>query len=61
MDHLSWHGGRLETAYDRQRDLKVRAGTGFHVERVTDVAIDHHLDETVDDLLAVWRRVRERR
>ena len=61
VDHLSWHGGRLETAYDRRRDLQLRASTGFHVERVTDVAIDHHLDETVDDLLAVWRRVRERR
>ena len=52
VDHLSWHGGHLEGAYDRRRDLKVRARTGFHVERVTDIAIDHHLDETIEDL---WR------
>jgi hypothetical protein len=61
VDHLSWHGARREGACDRRRDLKVRARTGFHVERVTDVAIDHHLDETIEDLLAVWHRVRAMR
>jgi hypothetical protein len=60
VDHLSWHGARLEGAYDRRRDLKVRAGTGFHVERVTDIAIDRYLEETIGDLLAVWIRVRAR-
>ena len=24
VDHLSWHGFRSETAYDRRRDLKMR-------------------------------------
>ncbi len=57
VDHLSWHGGRHEGAYDRRRDTKVRL-TGAHVERVTDVAIDHRLDETVEDLWRLWQRLR---
>jgi hypothetical protein len=55
VDHLSWHGGRVETAYDRRRDLRVRAD-GHHVERVTDLAIDHDLDATIEDLWAIWQR-----
>jgi very-short-patch-repair endonuclease len=58
VDHLSWHGARLEGAYDRRRDRKVRATTGYHVERVTDMDIDHDLQETIADLLTVWQRVR---
>jgi hypothetical protein len=61
VDHLSWHGGRVQGAYDRWRDLKVRAVTGSEVERVTDIAIDHHLAEAVEDLWVVWQRVRARR
>jgi hypothetical protein len=57
VDHLTWHGGRHESAYDRRRDTKVRLA-GCHVERVTDVAIDHHLDETVNDLWELWQRLR---
>jgi hypothetical protein len=57
VDHLSWHGGRFETAYDRWRDLKVRAHTGFHVERVTDIALDHYLEETVEDLRTLWQSI----
>jgi hypothetical protein len=57
VDHLSWHGGRFETAYDRWRDLKVRARTGFHVERVTDIALDQFLEETVEDLWALWQSI----
>ena len=61
VDHLSWHGARLDSAYDRRRDLKVRARTGFHIERVTDIAIDHHLEETIEDLSAIWNRLRAAR
>jgi hypothetical protein len=45
------------SAYDRRRDTKVRLA-GCHVERVTDVAIDNHLDETVNDLWVLWQRLR---
>jgi hypothetical protein len=60
VDHLSWHGGREETAYDRRRDMKLRL-LGAQVERVTDVAIEHHLDETVEDLWTRWQQVRRAR
>jgi very-short-patch-repair endonuclease len=59
VDHLSWHGGRHETAYDRDRDLRVRA-SGYDVERVTDLAIDGDLDTTVERLWQVLQRVRSR-
>lgn len=57
IDHLSWHGGRLENAYDKWRDRKVRL-LGQHVERVSDVAIDRELEETVEDLWLLWQRRR---
>jgi hypothetical protein len=58
VDHLTWHGGRLGGAYDRWRDLMVRASTDSRVERVTDIAIDRHLAETVEDLWSAGQRVR---
>jgi hypothetical protein len=57
IDHLTWHGGRLENAYDKWRDRKVRL-LGEHVERVSDIAIDRELDETVEDLWLLWQRRR---
>ena len=60
VDHLSWHGGRHETAYDRRRDMKLRL-VGAQVERVSDIAIEHHLDETVEDLWMRWQQVRRAR
>jgi very-short-patch-repair endonuclease len=56
VDHLTWHGGRIETAYDRRRDLRVRRH-GYHVERVTDLALEHDLDATVDDLWVIWQQL----
>jgi hypothetical protein len=57
VDHSTWHSGRRDAAYDRRRDLKMRLA-GNHVERVSDVAIDERLDETVDDLWERWNQVR---
>ena len=57
VDHLTWHGGRSETAYDRWRDIKARL-VGAHVERVSDVAIDCQLAETVEDLWLRWQQIR---
>ncbi len=56
VDHLTWHGGRLATDYDCQRDLEIEA-LGHHVERVTDVAIDRHLGATVEALWTIYQRV----
>ena len=57
VDHLSWHGGRLENVYDRRRDRQV-ARLGATVLRVTDVDLDRRLDATVDDIARVFRRRR---
>jgi hypothetical protein len=54
IDHLTWHGGRLATDYDCRRDLEV-AALGHRVERVTNVAIDLHLDRTVEALWTIWQ------
>lgn len=59
VDHVTWHGGRIEGVYDKHRDRLVRLA-GNHVERVTDHAIDHQLDETVEDLWVLWQQSRER-
>ena len=57
VDHLTWHGGRRESAYDRWRDTQVRLA-GACVERVSDVAIDERLAETVEDLWLRWQQAR---
>lgn len=57
VDHLTWHGGRIETSYDTWRDRQVRL-RGLHIERVTDVAIERSLTTTVDDLWRLWTRIR---
>jgi hypothetical protein len=57
VDYWTWHSGRRDAAFDRRRDLKLRLA-GHHVERVSDVAIDEHLPETVEDLWQRWQQVR---
>lgn len=57
VDCWTWHSGRGDVAYDRRRDLKMRLA-GNHVERVSDLAIDRHLGETVEDLWQRWQQVR---
>lgn len=56
VDHLTWHGRRRTSANDRRRDLKARA-SGYHVERVSDVALDTDLDDTVELLWIEWQRL----
>ena len=54
VDHLTWHARRDTSANDRRRDLKARA-SGFHIERVSDIALDHDLAGTVDDLWSAYQ------
>jgi very-short-patch-repair endonuclease len=56
VDHLTWHGRRRRSADDRRRDLKARA-SGFHVERVSDIALDEDLDGTIENLWTQWKRL----
>jgi very-short-patch-repair endonuclease len=58
VDHVTWHGGRLETQRDKVRDRELMR-VGWTVARVTDEDIAHRLDETVRqliDIAAVLRR-----
>jgi len=49
VDHVSWHGGRAENAYDRWRDRQAMLA-GATIVRVTDVDIDRRLPATVADV-----------
>ncbi|MFV0307723.1 MAG: type IV toxin-antitoxin system AbiEi family antitoxin domain-containing protein [Desertimonas sp.] len=57
VDHHTWHGGRSDASYDKWRDRQVRLA-GCHVERVSDLAIEHDLAATVDELWQRWQQVR---
>ncbi len=52
VDHVTWHGGRLETQRDKQRDRAVRAA-GFRVDRVTDLEVEHDLVRLTQELVAI--------
>jgi hypothetical protein len=57
IDHVWWHGGRLDAQRDKQTDRRARM-EGWHVDRVTDDDIEHHLDALVVELLAIHERLR---
>lgn len=57
VDHHTWHDGRRDSAADKRRDRKARL-VGCNIERVSDLAIEHELAETVEDLWQRWRQVR---
>jgi len=60
VDHLTWHGGRIENAYDRWRDRQVRL-LGGTVLRVTDVDLDTRMDATVREIAQIWAFERSKR
>lgn len=52
VDHVTWHGGRLENMYDRWRDRQCHR-LGWHTERVPDVDLGKRLAQTVRELTEV--------
>ena len=42
VDHVTWHGGKLDLTYDKRRDRQLWQ-LGIHVTPVTDDEIRHHL------------------
>jgi very-short-patch-repair endonuclease len=54
VDHVTWHGGLLDSTYDKRRDRQLRR-LGVHVTRVTDDDVLHRLDATIADLAAILR------
>jgi len=52
VDHITWHGGRLDAQNDKVRDRQTRR-VGWQVDRVTDADTRDHLAETVTELLSL--------
>lgn len=52
VDHVTWHGGRVDAQHDKQRDRALRR-LDWAIERVTDEEVDHDLARVVDELLAL--------
>jgi very-short-patch-repair endonuclease len=52
VDHVTWHGGRLDSQRDKRRDREL-ARLGWTVSRVTDEDVSARLSETLDQLIAI--------
>lgn len=57
VDHVTWHGGRIDAQRDKQNDRLAHA-IGWQVDRVTDDDIELHLKATTKELVGAWRRRR---
>lgn len=57
VDHVTWHGGRLDSTYDKWRDRQVRL-LGWEVDRVTDTDIHRQRETTVRDLVRLYEQRR---
>lgn len=55
VDHVTWHGGRLDAQRDKLRDRNARL-IGWDVERVTDLELADNFDAVIDQLVALYRR-----
>ena len=58
VDHVTWHGGRLEMQADKRRDREL-ARLGWLASRVTDEDIQHRLAATLDELVAIIHQRRQ--
>ena len=54
VDHVTWHGGKLDLTYDKRRDRQLWQ-LGIHVSRVTDHEVHHHMGRIVADLRTILR------
>ena len=59
VDHVTWHGGKLDLTYDKRRDRQLWQ-LRIHVTRVTDDEIRHHLGRVVADVGSILRLARRR-
>jgi very-short-patch-repair endonuclease len=50
IDHVTWHGGRLDAQRDKGRDRQLRR-VGWQVDRVTDLEVREQLDATISELV----------
>jgi hypothetical protein len=54
VDHVTWHGGRLNTGYDKWRDRQTDR-IGWTVSRVTDEELKLRWGPTINDLVEIWQ------
>jgi very-short-patch-repair endonuclease len=57
VDHVTWHGGRLDAQRDKENDRQA-ALLGWFVSRVTDEDIDLRLPIVTEQLVQLYRRRR---
>lgn len=55
IDHVTFHGGRLDSQRDKRRDRGLQA-VGWRIVRVTDDDIRTWFDSTIDELVAILTR-----
>jgi very-short-patch-repair endonuclease len=55
IDHVTWHGGRIESSRDKWRDRKTLR-LGWSTLRLTDDDIKHRLADAVADVASVLQR-----
>lgn len=55
IDHVTWHGGRLDAQYDKRRDRAARL-VGWQIERVTDLELAEGFAAVVEQLVALHRQ-----
>ena len=55
IDHVEWHGGRLDAQYDKSRDRRARL-IGWQVERVTDQELSEDFAAVIDQLVVLHRQ-----
>ncbi|MDJ0770132.1 MAG: hypothetical protein QNJ12_15125 [Ilumatobacter sp.] len=60
IDHVTWHGGRLDAQRDKGRDRKLRR-VGWDVDRVTDVELRERFDDTIRELVDIIAERRRQR
>ncbi len=54
VDHVTWHGGRLDAQYDKTRDRAARL-VGWQIERVTDHELAEDFNGVIDQLVELYR------
>jgi hypothetical protein len=55
VDHITWHGGKLDLTADKRRDRLLRR-LGVHTTRVTDEDVRRRLPSIIADLRAILAR-----
>ncbi len=54
VDHVTWHGGRVDAQLDKSRDRRLRH-IGWQIDRVTDHEIASQLQRVTAELVAIHR------